>query len=164
MSVLARLKSLPANLPTGSSSKQGLTGFALDKGERFLGAAGMGFWKGYAGDKFYVGVMGRQVGYDVLGGGLGMLLTAGLYMFGGSKGHLLAEHVERFSDSALAVAAASWGAKKGLEQAGRSVAVLSPGKNVAPLPAGRKQSVVGASAMGGAYLSAEEIANYAARR
>jgi hypothetical protein len=54
-----------------------------------------------------------------------------------------------------------------MEKAGRAVAVLSPGKNVTPtgLP-GKKQTLVGAiaPAMGGAYLSADEIANYAARR
>lgn len=152
MSFLNKLKSLPNNLPHGTAPRN-LKGVAVDKGERLLGSLGLGYAKGYYGEKF----IWKGQGFD-LWGGLGSYLLAALV------GGRAASHLERLGDVGVQSAMVSIGASLGSRKAGRLVQVVTPGKNVRAM--GPKTTALGyiAPAMGGAALDADALANFAARR
>lgn len=159
MKIISRLKAIPRHLPTGTGPRN-FTGFLVDKGERYGAAAAFGFAKGYYGERFLF----KGHGLDLwLGAGL-TLAAAGLQAFSGGRSQL-ADHVERVGDAGMMSALGSLGAAFGAKKSGRQVAVISPGQNA--LPASRVSGdVVGAipPAVGGAYLSADDIARFASRR
>ena len=145
-SYLSKIKSIPHNLPSGLERGAGLKPFLVDKGERAIFAAGLGAAKGYYYDKAVFKGVGVEAWVGVAG-----------YLFSAFLGHNA--HLERLGDTGMTAyvysVAASWGA----DRAGRSVA--STPKQVS----GKKQ-VVGVipQRAEGAFLSPEEMANYANRR
>ena len=159
MSFLAKMKQTLHNLPHGTAPRS-FGGVAIDKGERLLGAYGVGYAKGYYGERF----IWKGHGLDMWGGVGSYALSALLSVFGGSSGRRAAVHLERFGDVGLQSALGSIGASMGSRAAGRAVQVISTGKNVRAM--GPKSTMLGyiAPAMGGAALDADAIANYAARR
>ena len=158
MSFFGAMKKVPNHLPTGTA-QHGFKGFLIDKGERYAAAAAYGAAKGYYGERFLF----KGHGLDLWTGGALTALSAVLNAMSNGNSSL-ADHAERIGDagmmSAIGSLAASWGMKK----AGRAVAGLTPGKNAKGLPG--KQSVVGEipAAVGGAYLTADEIARFSQRR
>ena len=142
-------------------ANNGVAGFLVDKGERYAGASLFGFLKGYYRDKAMV----RGIPVDVLAGGA--LTVVGAILSGLSGGtSQLAPHLNRFGDAGVMSYLNSRLAGYGMKKAGRSVYVLD-GTAPGALPAGMKKvDMLGAipAAMGGAYLSADEIAKYADRR
>lgn len=160
MSALAHLKRVasPSNWPHGTSTR-GFTGVLVDKGERGLGSLGVGYAKGYLGERF----LWRGHGLDLWGGIGAYALSVVASIFGGPL-HAASAHLERFGDVGIQSALGSIGASLGARKAGRMVQVVSPGKNVRPM--GPKTTALGyiAPAMGGAALDADAIANFAARR
>jgi hypothetical protein len=159
MSFFAAMKKIPSHLPHGTE-KRSFTGFLIDKGERYGAAAAYGAAKGYYGERF----LWKGHGLDLWTGAALTLGSAVLNAMsnGNSK---IADHAERIGDAGMMSAIGSLAASWGMNKAGRSVAVLAPGKNAKGLPAG-KQAVVGEipAAVGGAYLTADEIARFAQRR
>ncbi len=156
MSFLKKMKSIPSHLPTGTA-KSGLVGFAIDKGERYGAAFAYGAAKGYYGPSF----LWRGHGLDLWTGAALTIGSAALNAFTSGRSNL-ADHMERIGDAGMMSALGSLGAAWGMEKAGRSVAVVSPGK-------GKTVShgdVLGAipAAMGGAFLSADDIAQFANRK
>lgn len=160
MSVLAKLKSTLHHLPTGTASGHGFQGLLIDKGERWGGAALVGGMKGYFGERFLY----KGQGLDLWGGVGCTALSIGLNVMSGGRSKL-ADHLERFGDVGMMSALGSLGAAYGAQKAGRVVQVLSPGKNARGV-AGAKQTMLGyiAPAMGGAYLTPDDIARYANSR
>lgn len=160
--IMNRVKSVPRHLPTGTALHHGSTMSVLkatvvDKGERYGAAAAFGAAKGYYGEKF----IWKGHGADLWIGGAALALSVGLEVFAGGRSKI-APHIERIGDAGMMSAISSLATAWGMGKAGRSVAITSPGKN-AKLP-GRQ--VVGgiAPAAPGAYLSANDIANFAQRR
>lgn len=159
MSVLNKIKSSIHHLPHGTAPKN-FMGLVVDKGERLGGAFACGALKGYYGERFLY----KGHGLDLWGGvalaGISVVLNV---MSGGRS--KIADHTERLSDVGLMSALGSLGATYGMQKAGRAVQVLSPGKNTRGIP-GAKQTMLGyiAPAMGGSYLTPDDIANYATRR
>lgn len=159
MSFLSKVKQLPHNLPHGTGSRS-LGGVVTDKGERYLGSLGVGYAKGYLGERF----IWKGHGLDLWGGVAAQALAALAGMFGGSTMHKASAHLERLGDVGFQSALVSIGASLGSRKAGRLVQVLTPGKNVRAM--GPKTTALGyiAPAMGGTALDADAIANFAARR
>lgn len=150
MSFLNRLKGIPSNLPgPGIQPKRGLKAFAIDKGERAVMAAALGAAKGY----YYDRAVFKGIGLEAWVGVGGYLLAA----FAGGR---LGPHLERAGDTGLTAYLYSLGASWGADKAGRGAAGLT-----APALPGKKQ-VVGVipPRQGGAFLTADEIANYAQPR
>lgn len=142
----------------------GLVNTLVNKGERYGAALGFGFLKGYYREKMLIG---GKVPADLAVGVVATLAGAGLDIFTmGRSG--LSSHLHAVGDtgvqSYLNSIGAAWGAKK----SGRTVYVLDEGaKAPAQLPAGMAATqVVGAipQAVGGAYLSPEEIAHFSVQR
>ena len=169
MSFLDRVKSAPSNmLPTRIGygvNGHGIAGFAVDKAERYAAAAAFGAAKGYWREK----TVWAGVGADLWIGAAATLASAGLQAFTYGRSNV-APHLERIGDagvmSYINSMATAWGTKK----AGRVVQVIQGGKNLPGLPV--HSGVIGAGesvgaippAVHGAYLSAEEIANYSVPR
>ncbi len=140
--------------------RHGLKGYAIDKAERYAAAAGFGFVKGYYREQAAI----KGVPADLLAG---IGLTAGaalLEVFG--KGHSkLAPHLNAVGDAGMMSYIGSMSAAFGAKKSGRQVYVLNAGAaKPAALPPGL--TAVGAlpQAVGGAYLSADEIARFSASR
>ena len=149
MKLLATAKKIPQNLPHGTAPR-GFKGFAVDKTERFAAAYAFGAIKGYYREK----AVFKGVGADMWVGS-GLLLVSA-FLDAGSNGHSrAARHLERIGDAGVSSYLNSMGASWGAKKAGRTVAVL-PGKS----------TVLGyiSPAVAGAYLSADEIAHFAAKR
>lgn len=158
-SFFKKMMDIPKHAPHGTAEYDGIAGFALDKGERYAAAAAYGALKGYYGERFLF----KGHGLD-LWTGAGLTIGAAVLnalSYGRSS---LAPHIERIGDAGMMSALNSLGAHWGMGKAGRSVAVLNAGKNTKSLPG--KQSVVGEipAAAKGAYLTADQIANFASRR
>ena len=154
------MKSTLHHLPHGTAGRN-LMGVAVDKGERYGAAMAYGYAKGYYHDRF----LWRGHGLD-LWSGIGF--TAGsvlLNVFSGGRSRL-ADHLERVGDAGIMSALGSIGTTLGARKAGRVVQVLSPGKNAGMGLPGAKKSILGhiAPAMGGSYLSPDDIARYAESR
>lgn len=155
MSVLSRLKRAHHHLPRGGAyhhMKHGpLAAFAIDKGTRYGGAFLVGAAKGYYGDRF----IWKGHGLDMWGGGAALGLSIASRMFGY---HHAAEHLERVADVGVMSALGSLGAHWGLGKAGKVAHTL---------PAGSiRGTLVGAiaPAVGGKYLSPDDIVNYGRAR
>lgn len=157
MSFLSKMKHLPRNLMLhGTAPQHGVKGVLVDKGERYGAAFAFGYAKGYYGDAF----VWKGHGIDMWAG-VGSIVAAGvLHSLGKSR---LASHLERVGDAGVMSALGSLGAAMGLKKAGRSVAVLSAGKNRTNL---RGVDILGEipAAQSGSYLSADDIARFAQRR
>ena len=151
MNFFGKIATIPRHLPVGTATKRGLMGFTVDKGERYGAAFGFGAAKGYYGPRF----VWRGQGIDLWAGAGLTLASVILNAFSGGRSNL-ADHAERIGDAGVMSALGSLGASWGLRKAGSTVSLL---------PAGRK-AVLGyiPAAMGGAYLSAEDIAKFAQRR
>lgn len=146
---LATTKKVPQHLPHGTAPR-GFKGFLTDKGERAALAFAFGAAKGYYYKKFMV----KGVPADMLIGGAAWLVSA--YLDAGSNGNSkMAEHLERIGDAGVSSYLNSMGASWGAKKAGRVPPIL-----------GGRSTVLGyiSPAVAGAYLSPDEIANFAARR
>ena len=159
MSFLQKVKQIPSHLPHGTAPRS-FVGVLTDKGTRYGGSIGLGYAKGYLGEKF----IWKGHGFDLWGGFAAQALAVLTGMFGGSTLRKTSVHFERLGDVGLQSALVSIGASLGSRKAGRMVQVVSPGKNVRAM--GPKTTALGyiAPAMGGAALDADAIANFAARR
>jgi hypothetical protein len=134
-------------------------GFVVDKVERFGAALAFGYAKGYyhPGNKFTY----RGLGKDLwVGAGL-HVAAVGLTMFSEGRGPMsdAAAHLERIGDAGISSYLNSLGAAMGYKKATASAAP-------AALPAASSPPLLGAipAAMGGAYLTADEIAHFSAPR
>lgn len=158
MSLMGKFKGTISNLPQKfphGTAPRGIKGIAVDKGERFLSAFAFGAAKGFYGDKF----IWKGHGADLWLGAGALLASAFMSRPGGGG---MAAHLERVGDAGVMSALNSLGAAWGLDKAGRSVHVSSPGKNALP----KASTVLGhlPQAMGGAFLTQDEINRFAAKR
>jgi hypothetical protein len=161
-SFMTKVTSLPRNMPHGTA-RPGFQGFLVDKGTRWGAAAAFGYAKGYLGDKF----LWRNHGIDMWTGATltGIVALANIFS-PRYRGSAMMATAERVGDAGLMSAFGSLGAYYGMQQAGRSVAVVSPGKNGPKKqlgPAGDFIGVIPAAAKG-SYLTADQIARFAASR
>lgn len=160
MSFFSKVKSGQNMLATRSGSSgisgHGTMGFLADKAERYGAAYAFGFAKGYYRER----AMWKGYGADLWIGGAATLASAALNIASGGRA-ALAPHLERIGDAGVTSYFNSMGASAGATKAGRSVLVMNQGQQ---LPG--KKSILGMipPAMGGAYLSADEIARFASRR
>ncbi len=165
-SILARLKHV-GNYPWlvrrdySGLSGAGPLGFVVDKGERYAGALAFGAAKGYYRERF----VWKGYGGDLW---LGASLTLGsalLQIFSGGRSQI-APHAERLGDAGVMSYLNSIGAAWGNKKAGRIVQVLEGGRPSPALSSAAAAPVLGAipPAMGGAVLTADEIARYSAPR
>ncbi len=149
MSFLAKMKKIPKELPHGTASS-GLKGVLIDKGERYGAALAFGYAKGHYYDRF----LWKGHGADMWIGVGGLLASAMLNAFSGGRSRL-APHIERIADagvmSALNTLGTAWGAEK---------------RTGGALPGPKVKGMIGAipPAMGGAYLTPEQIAAFAKPR
>lgn len=161
-SFLVRMKSGSRHLQ--AEPRPGLGHFLVGRGERYAGAALFGALKGYYREKTLIG---GKVPLDALAGVGLTLLSAGLTIAAGSRGHRsgLASHTLALGDAGvmswLNSKATAWGTKK----SGRQVYVLDAGaKPPGALPPGMTQVAGLPPMVGGAYLSADEIQHYTSSR
>lgn len=159
MSVMQKIKSIARNPPHGTAPHGWLRGFVVDKGERYGAALGFGFLKGYYAEKF---IWKGQPGELWIGAGA-TVFSALLQAFGRGASRL-APHLERVGDAGMQGWLNSMGANWGMKKAGRQVAFL-PGSAGA-----KKRAIAGETvgeipaAMGGAYLTDEEMARFRGAR
>lgn len=167
MGFMAKMKSGANKVASRVANKELHNGagatFLVDKAERYGAAAAFGFLKGYYHEKF----TWKGQGYD-LWAGLG-LLGVSTFMNMASHGNSKpAAHVERFADAGISSYLNSYFTGWGMERSQREVMVLNEGKVVGPKKKQDKVSgdVLGMipAAMGGSYLTADELAHYAAKR
>lgn len=142
----------------GGINGHGLTGLAVDKGERYAAALAFGAAKGYYRDRF---VAGGQPLDLWIGGGL-TLGAALLQMWTGGYSEI-APHAERIGDAGVMSYLGSIGAHWGNKKAGRTVQVIESGRPAGALPAGSTPilgDILGAipPVSGGTFLTAEEMA------
>ncbi len=153
------VKKIPQHLPHGISSKHGLKGFAWDKGQRAAMALGLGALKGHYREQ----LVWKGVGVEAIVGVAGWLGSA---LFGGVP------VLERAGDTGMTAYLYAVGASWAADRAGYGVQATQAPK---ALPAGAgaqrrvaqgQQQVVGTipPRSGGAFLTADEIANYSAPR
>lgn len=155
-SIIQKVMSARHHLPHGTAPRNTM-GILLDKGERYGAAFAFGAAKGYYGERF----IWKGHGID-LWAGAGLTLGSALVgAFTGGRSKLGA-HMERIGDAGIMSALGTLGAQWGVAKAGRVVQVVTPGKNVRRMQ-GHVLGAIG-PAPAGPFLSAEEIANYAARR
>jgi hypothetical protein len=162
MSFLSKMKAAPHHLPHGTSHRRGLVGLLVDKGERYGASLAFGYIKGYYRERAQL----RGIPIELAAGVAGLAGSALFSLFSSGRSDV-APHFERIGDAGmqgyLNSVATSWGTTK----SGRQVMVLDQGAGArAQIPGKVKQSVVGdiPPAMGGAYLTPDQIANFAARR
>jgi hypothetical protein len=153
------INKVTSNVPH-SIERRGFSGYAVDKAERYAAAAGFGFVKGYYRERAAV----RGVPADLLAGA--GLIGAAMVLEVFSKGRsALAPHLNAVGDAGMMSYLGSMGAAMGAKKSGRQVYVLNAGAaKPAALPAGL--TAVGAlpQAVGGAFLSADQIARFSAAR
>src|SRR5579871_259834 len=155
MSFLAKLKyAAPA-----VHHRYGLSGYLIGKGEKYAGAALFGYLKGYYREKTLV----NGVPVDLLAG---VALTAGSVlsqaMSGGRSKY--ACHMDSLGDAGLMSYFNSLGAVYGTKKSGRQVVV---GPSTAKAPPGFNPTTVMGSlpqAVGGAFLTPDEVAAYSKKR
>lgn len=169
MNFLDRVKQAPSNmLPMRIGygvDGHGVMGFAVDKGERYAAAWAFGAAKGYWREK----AVWKGAGMDLWLGGALTLVSAGLQVFSYGRSRV-APHLERLGDAGIMSYLNSVGAAWGNKKAGRIVQVIEGGRTLPSLPVHSgvigEQDAIGAipPAMGGSYLTAEEIAAYSEQR
>lgn len=157
MKLLGAFKGIPRHLPTGLESKpptakHRVVAFAKDKVERAVYATALGGIKGYYYDK----AVFKGLGVEAWVGAIGYIGSA---LMGGNK------HLERAGDAGMTTYLYSLGASWGADKAGRGIATTAPKQ----LPAQQGQRRVSAPVQqmvgyippraGGAFLSADDIAN-----
>jgi len=153
------LNKISSNVPH-SLERNGFSGYAVDKAERYAAAAGFGFIKGYYRERAAI----KGVPADLLAGAglVGAAMILEVFAKGRSN---LAPHLNAVGDAGMMSYLGSMGAAMGAKRSGRQVYVLNAGAaKPAALPAG--MTAVGAlpQAVSGAYLSADEIARFSASR
>lgn len=156
-SFITKVTHSAAMVPHRSSN---FTNYLVDKGERYAGAAAFGFVKNYYREKAMV----KGIPADLLAGGLLTLGAVAMEMFSHGRSKA-ACHLNAIGDAGVMSFFNSMGAAYGTKMSGRKVYVLAPGAAApAALPPG--MTAVGAipQAVGGAYLTAEEIARHAGSR
>jgi len=156
MSFLKKMKSGGLkNLPHGTE-RAGLKGVIVDKGERYGASLAYGYLKGYYREKF----MFKGYGLDLWTGVGALVASAAATIMSGGRSSL-APHLERIGDAGVSSYLNTIGSSLGASKAGRSAVVVDQAK----LP-GKKASVLGMipQAMGGSYLTQDELAHFAARR
>ncbi len=165
MSFKARMSQMSSNMlpvPVGTSgiNGRGALGFVVDKGERYAAAFGYGYMKGKLHEKF----MWKGMGLDLVTGVALVASSVVANVASGGRSHLAA-HLERVGDAGVSSYLNSIGASMGAQSAGRSVMVLDSGKTPGKT-AIKGHSIVGEipPAMGGAYLTADELNHFSARR
>lgn len=140
------------------NDRRGFAGYVIDKTERWGGAAGFGYMKGYYREKasFHGQPLDKLIGFGLVAAAAGLEVWTG----GRSK---LAPHLNAVGDAGVM----SWLGSKftgmGGRHSGRTAYVLDAGA-VPPknLPAGLRE-VVGMDDPigGGAYLSADQVLKHA---
>lgn len=156
MSLLAKIKGGLSKVDDG----RGLTGMLVEKGERYGSSFAFGFIKGYYREKAMI----KGMPVDLLAGA-GMTLAACVleaYSGGRSK---IAPHLHAIGDAGMMSYINSVGVSMGTKQSGRKIYLLEKG---AAAPAGIKEAehILGElpPAVGGPFLSADEIAKFASPR
>lgn len=128
--------------------------------EKYAAAYGFGFVKGYYRERASF----RGVPADLLAGIAGVAGAAVLEVMSNGKSNI-APHLSAVGDAGIMSYLGSMGASMGAKKSGRQVYVLNSGAaKPAQIPAG--MSAVGElpQAVGGAYLSADDIARFSAQR
>jgi len=153
-----QLKNTHHYLPHGSAPQHNWKGSLIDKSERYGAALAFGVAKGYYGPKF----IWKGLPADAWIGATLTLISSAMKAMTNGRSEV-ALHVERVGDAGVMSAFNSFGAAWGMQKAGRSVAVLAPGKHFV---VGSGQQVIGAigPAPAGPYLSDAEIAHFAGPR
>lgn len=156
MSFLAKVKHHVPHV----ADRRGVAGYLVDKGERYAAAAGFGYLKGAYREKASV----RGLPVDLLSGAALTLLAVGLEVWSGGRS-ALAPHMNAVGDAGLMSYFGSLGAAYGVKTSGRKVYVLDKGaKPPASLPPGMTAVAGIPQAVGGAYLSPEEVAAFTSQR
>ena len=163
MSFLARMK-MGSQFMSGRHSR-GVTGTLVNKGERYASSAAFGFIKGYYRER---SLIGGVIPVDLLAGAVCTLASAGLEIWSQGQSNI-APHLGAIGDSGMTSYFNSLGAAWGAKMSKRTVYVLNEGAAAPAALAGMQTppaSVLGElpQAVGGAYLSAEEIAHFASQR
>lgn len=163
MNFLQKIKTAPYfMLPNRAGygvTGHGALGFAVDKAERYAAAYGFGVAKGYYREK----MLWRGLGADLwLGAGFTLGSAVLLALSNGTS--TIAPHLDRLGDAGIMSYLNSMGAAWGNKKAGRTVQVLQGGRALPSLPT--SSGVIGAipQAMGGSYLTAEELAHFSEKR
>jgi hypothetical protein len=154
---LAKLKS---GIPHVAERK-GISGYAVDKVERYAAAAGFGYIKGaYREQAAY-----RGVPVDLLAGAAATLGAVVAEALSGGRSSL-SPHLNAIGDAGIMSYLGSMGAAYGAKASGRTVYVLDKGaKKPSALPAGIHAVGALPQADGmGAYLTPEQIMKYSAQR
>jgi hypothetical protein len=128
--------------------------------EKYAAAYGFGFVKGYYRERAAF----RGVPADLLAGIAGVAGAAVLEVMSGGRS-AIAPHLSAIGDAGVMSYLGSMGASMGAKRSGRQVYVLNAGAaRPAALPAG--MSAIGElpQAVGGAYLSADDIARFSNQR
>jgi len=154
--ILTKVKN---NLPHVGDRK-GVVGYAVDKVERYGASYGFGFIKGYYREKAAF----RGVPFELLAGGLAVAGAAILEATSTGRSSL-APHLNAIGDAGLQSYLNSLGASLGAKKSGRKVYVLDAGAKAPGAFPGMRE-VVGAipEAVGGAYLSPDQIARFSQAR
>lgn len=157
MSFFAMVKKVPGKL---RPDKPTFVGVAADKVERYGGSVGFGFLRGYYREKAAV----KGIPVDVLAGGVLAGLGTFLALRSGGKSDL-APHLNALGDAGVMSFFSAWGNGLGTKACGRRLWLQEPGAP-APAPMPGLREVVGdlPPAVGDAFLTADEIAQYAAPR
>lgn len=145
---LATAKNALTRPPHGTAPR-GFRGTVVDKGERFGAAWAFGAIKGYYRER----AVFRGVPADLLVGGASLLASA--FLDAKANGNSpAAKHLERVGDAGVSSWLNSMGAAWGAKKSGRALA------------GGRYPTILGyiPPAVAGSYLSADEIAHFAAKR
>lgn len=155
MSFLSKLKS---NAPHALGKQRNLTDVLIGKGELYAAAAGFGYIKGAYREKAMV----KGLPVDLIAGLVATALAVGSEVY--SHGRGMSTHLNAVADAGLMSYFNSIGTAYGAKQSGRQVYVLRAGaKAPVSIPG---LDMVGAlpQAVGGVYLSADEIAAFSAQR
>ncbi len=164
--VLARMKHSnrqalsPRSSPHGTRGV-GILGFAVDKSERYAFSLGLGYLKGFYRERFML----KGYGGDLWVGAAATL--AGFMTNVVSAGRSpVAPHLERLGDAGMQSFLNGLGITWGAQKAGRDVVSLPPKMKAGAPPRVQGVDVLGMipPAMGGVYLTADEVAHFSGRR
>jgi hypothetical protein len=142
------------------ADRKGISGYLVDKGERYAAAAGFGYIKGaYREQAAY-----RGVPVDLLAGAGATLLSIVLEAVSGGRSSL-SPHLNAVGDAGVMSYLGSMGAAYGAKASGRTIYVLDKGaKKPAALPAGLSAVGLEQATGLGAYLTPEQILKHSAQR
>jgi hypothetical protein len=161
MSFLSKLKKGAVGSVSHALPRQpggGVVSLVVDKGERMALSAGVGALAGYYGNRFqYRGVSGALL----LGAGAAVLGAVTNAMASGNS--IVALHLNRLGDAGLMAHAHGWGVAWGAQKSGRGVAQIQPKQAQKAVAGGDILGMI-PQAMGGTYLSADEVNRYAAAK